>query len=559
MRVRFSILLLAALLALPSALAAWGAKGDLEPSTVLDRDGYMFTEPNGAALDKVYFNGWLAQQPCYDGCLSTSGVATITSLNPNSAALRSGVMAAPSIAYAMLGVWRDCNHDGYVGYGDQGLFEYPTQFPGIDKDVCPVVPVPTSIPANAMPAHNDGALVREFLPIGWNSQPVNLPCRAPYAACQDVDPFNVADNEARVWQDFGRPGALPGNLCYVRPQPYGTFHSVGSVQAYADCFLQNRVNDTIKSAGLGPAYEANRGTDCDHSSVLGTYHAGCNPWGESSQDGYVDAFDCTQQTKGPYVAQGNLWTVNVSQPHATPRVNREGSVAGTFNETWGDFDDCRENNQDNRVARTEDPNLPYATEGDTLNTNGKRHTHDNVMVYQERKRPAAPQPVFGALSRQGSGDLGLGATREFDFWQGRGVMLASRNPYVARDSLGPAPVTYATFYASLSPAAVSKYSLATPGVTGTYGSEACGTGIGAGHADRNGWGCDPEAWWPGAMCLESGGDCPMIDGKPTAAFVRVGQPYQLRDVDCFDAATQATRDEGLTYHGLAAGSACDVA
>ena len=559
MRVRFSIVLVAVLLAFPSAFAAWGAKGDLEPSTLLDKDGYMFNDANQAAVNKVYFNGWLAQQPCYDGCLSYSGVATITSFNPNLASQRTSVMAAPSMAYAMLGVWRDCNKDGYVGYGDQGLFEYPVQVPGVDTTLCPVVPVPTAIEPNAMPPHNDGGLVREFLPIGWNSQPVNQPCRAPYAACQDVDPFNVADNGARVWQDFGKPGALPGNLCYVRPQPHGTFHSVGSIQSYADCFLQNRINETVRSAGLGPAYEANRGTDCEHSSVIGTYHAGCNPWGEASQDAYVDAFDCNQQTPGPYVAPAKAWTVNVSQPHSQPRVNREGSVAGTLNETWGDFDDCRENNEDNTAARTADPNVPYATEGDTLNTNGKRYTHDNVMIYQERKRPAPPQPVFGAFSRQGSGDLGLGTTREADFWQGRGVMLASRNPYVARDSLAPAAVTYATFYASISSAAISKYSLQTPGVTGVYGSQACGTSIGAGQPDRNSWGCDPAVWWPGSQCVEIGGDCPMIDGKATAAFVRVGQTYQFRDVDCFDTATQTMRENGLTYHALAAQSLCETA
>ena len=560
MRSRSSILVLAALLSLPLASAGWGAKGDFEPSTLRDQtDGYMFPGANQAPVNKVYFNGWLAQQPCYDGCLSFSGVATITSFNPNLASQRSGVMAAPSIAYAMLGIWRDCNKDGFVGLGDQGLFEYPAQVPGVDAVLCPPTPVPARVPPNALPSHNDGGLIREFLPIGWNSQPVNTDCVTPYAACQDVDPFNVADNGARVWSDFGEPGAAPGNLCYVRPQPTGTFHSVGSLQSYADCFLQNRVNDTIKSNGLGSAYDAVKGKDCHRSSVIGTYSPGCNPWGESSQDGYVDAFDCTRQTKGPYVAQTKTWTVNVSQPHPTPRVNREGSVAGTFNETWGDFDDCRQNNENDNFARTADPNVPYATEGDTINTNGVRLTHDNTMIYQERKRPAAPQPVFGAFSKQGSGDLGLGTTREADFWQGRGVMLASRNPYVARDSLGPAPVTYATFYAHVSSAAISRYTLQTTGLTGTYGSEACGGGIGAGQPVRNLWACDPAAWWPGADCTQVSGDCPMIEGKPQAAFVRVGQAYQLRDVDCWDAATKDVRDAGVTYHGMAAQSHCRVA
>ena len=547
-------LALAAVLAVPSAVAAWGAKGDLEPSTGFDvRDGYMFTTANQAPVNKVYFNGWLAQQPCYNGCLSQNGVTTVTSFNPNVASQQSAVMAAPSIAYAMLGVWRDCNKDGYVGYGDQGLFEYPVQLPGVDASVCPVTQIGQWVEPNAMPPHNDGGLVREFLPIGWNSMPVNLKCPTPFSSCQDVDPFNVADNAARVWSDFGTPGTPPGNLCYVTPQPRGTFHSVGSLQGYADCFLQNRVNGTV----TGTPYDGVRGADCEHSSVAGTYHAGCNPWGESNQDAYVDAFDCSQrQTTGPYEPTTKTWTVNVSKPYASPRTNREGSVAGTFNETWGDLDDCRENNRDNTFARQADPNVPYATEGDTINTNGKRLTHDNTFTYQERKRAAAPQPVFGAFSKQGSGDFGLGTTREADFWEGDGVMLASRNPYVARDALQPAPVTYVTYYASLGATAVSRYALQTTGQTGTYGAEACGSGIGAGQPMRNDWACDPTAWWPGADCTQTSLHCPLIDGRPQAAFVRVGQAYQLRDVDCYDAGTQALRDNGLTYHGLVANSYC---
>lgn len=587
MRTRITILTLAVLLTVPALAGAWGAKGDNEPSTKLDKDGgFMFDTANTAAVNKVYFNGWLAQQPCWNACLGTPvGVEMTGSVNPNVASLGSAFMGAPSRAYAMLGIWRDCNGDGYVGFGDQGLYEYPAQLLTLkNAGNCPVTAYPAIIPRNFLPPHNDGKLVREFLPIGYDSMPGSTPCSTTdiggrgllvTMTCQDFNPFDVNDSGAYVWQDFGNPGDQAGNICYVSPHPQGTYQSVGGLQRYADCFAQNRIYDNISATPAKSTYDANKGYDCEHSSILGAYHSGCNPWGTSGQEAYVSAFDCSSKAfrgkDADPVAGGptnekagdgrvlSVWLPNVSQPRGAPTTNYEGSMAGTINETEGSFDDCRQNDEGNSTAR----NLPYNQEADILNTNGVRLQHDTIFRFDERARPAPGHgfATTAVLGRQVADDGGVGFERDADFWIGNGIMLASRNPYVARDELKPAPVTNVTYYAHVSPTAVASYGLLLPHASAKYGAEACAGGIGAGKGvdPASRWACDPDAWWPGfTPCGNPGGDqCDDRSGTPRPAYVRVGADYELRDIDCYDASITALRNEGVTYHSLAAsGSKC---
>ena len=562
MRTRFTpILLLVVLLSAP-LVAAYGFRGDVEPSTKRDgTDGYMWTTPNTAPANKVYFNGFSGTYVGY-----TAGITT--SVNPNVAALGSAHQNYPYRAWALLGIWRDCNNDGYVGYGDQALLEYRVELlrapVGPGEGICPAEQLPQTVPRNWLPVHNDGTLVREFLPIGWDVYQGSTGCpRTMLYTCSDRNVFNVNDSESRVWADWDEPGAPPGTQCYVRPHPRGTWHSVGGAVTWADCFATNKIMGLIDTANLESTYEGVKGYDCDNSYVLAEYHAGCNPWGETKQASHVDAFDCRkgdQLVAPPRNAtvgdQTVTWgyTVNVSRPQATPGVTTRGSIAGTLNETYSDFDDCRENNQGN-------PGLsgaPYSTESDIQNQNGRRFQHDQVLVYQEGIRPTAPVPVYQAIggpSGPEDGGVGWRGINSFEgYWVGTSVTAASRNPYVNRDTVQPMKVTYTTFYASLGGAATSRYGFQFPGTAGTYGSEACPT-LGAGAPDRNGWACDPAAWWP----LEPTGAKTMPQATYSVGTVdigvKAGQKYQLRDVDCFDESVTLLREQGISY-GVASGSQC---
>ena len=562
MRTTVGPLFIVVLLTAPLALA-YGIRGDNEPSTRLDAtDGYMWTTVNKAAVNKVYFNGFSGTYLGY-----TAGYST--SINPNFASVGGGHQNYPYRAFAMLGIWRDCNNDGYVGWGDNAILEYRAELltlPGAPgATICPVQTIPDSIPRNWMPVHNDGTLVREFLPIGWDYQPGSAPCRkAALNTCSDVNVFNVNDSDSRVWADWDVPGAAPGPQCYVRPHPRGTWHSVGGIQNWADCFAGNKIITTIQTAGLGPTYDGVKGTDCDNSYVTAEYRAGCNPWGETHQASHVDAFDCREGDQlfaAPQEVQAGSQTVrigstvNVSRPQASPTTTTRGSVAGTLNETHSDFDDCRANNQGNPGASA----APYALENDVQNQNGRRFQHDQVLVYSEGIRPSAPIPVYQAITgTSGPEDLGVGTrgVNSFEgFWVGTSITAASRNPYVNRDTATPMRVTYTTFYATIGASAASRLGLLTPGTTGAYGSEAC-PAIGAGAPDAGGWACDPAAWWP----LDAAGKVTMPQATTSMGRidvgVRVGQTYQLRDVDCWDESVTALREQGISWGTVTSSSAC---
>lgn len=561
---RTVIVLLAAALTLPAvASAGWGARGDIEPSTEADAsDGYMWLAPNTAADNKVYFNGFAGAYIGY-----AAGVRT--TVNPNVGVLGSGHQSYPYVALAMLGVWRDCNGDGYVGLGEQGMREYPVALGGTSA-ICPREPIPATVPNNWKPVHNDGTIVRELIPIGWdyNKHGGQQGCKtATPNLCNDKNIYHINDSQSRVWADWDLPGSTPGTQCYVRPHPSGTFHSVGGVQSYADCFASNRIINTIDGAGLGPTYQSVKGGNCYESYVLDSYQVGCNPWGEPRQEAYVDAFDCREnaqlfmapqhvdkdgdgQRDDDEVKIGS--TVNVSHPRSAPSTTTRGSVAGTLNETSNEFDNCRGNEWGDPGGSA----LPYSTEASLDNQNGRRFQHDQEMAYNEGQRPSAPIAVYMALGgKSGSDDFGTGTSFE-GLWEGSSVTAASRNPYVNRDTVQPMPVTYTTFYAYVGALAVSDYSLRLPGVVGKYGSEACGIGIGPDAPDRNQWACDPGEWWPNTEDGRSTMRRATLSVGTVDINVRVGQEYQLRDIDCWDESVSALRAEGVHY-GILTSTRCE--
>lgn len=566
MRHRVVLSVLVLMLASPAAIAAgWGSRGDAEPSTARDRiDGDMFLNRSTDDVRRVYFNGFasfcVGYVPAY-----------CTSMNANVGSLGTAHQSYPYRALAMLGVWRDCNNDGYMGMGEQGLIEYPARLlalPGAPGDsICAPESVPDPIPRNWMPVHNDGTLVREYIPIGWDEGAGSSPCKKSIApACSDFNPYNINDSGSRVWSDWDLPGQAPGTQCYVSAHPRGTFHSVDGMRQLADCFASNKIESTIMGSPAGPTYTSVKGNDCDNS-YLTDYHAGCNPWGEPKQASFVDAFDCKKEDQlfqapqfvdldGDKVRdEGEPMlgsTVNVSHPRGAPGTTTRGSIAGTFNETHSDFDDCREHATTDRGLS----DLPYATEASLQNQNGRRFQTDQIMRHYEGIRPWAPTPVYKAVyGTAAAEDLGTGLNSYDGLWYGTTITAASRNPYLNRDTVQPMAVTYTTYYARVSDEAIATYGLVVPPSPGTYGSEACGTAIGPNQPDKAGWACDPAAWWP----LDATGARTMPRWRTSMGLIdigaKVGEGYQLRDIDCWDESTTALRNEGVSF-GVLSGSRC---
>jgi hypothetical protein len=86
-----------------------------------------------------------------------------------------------------------------------------------------------------------------------------------------------------------------------------------------------------------------------------------------------------------------------------------------------------------------------------------------------------------------------------------------------------ADAQYWSFYALVGSATLGR-GLAVPGGSGKYGSAQCGAFT---SGERLGWNCDASQWYLLADGTSS------EDGSPRP-LARVGQTYNLRDVDCYD-------------------------
>ena len=529
MSTRFILLAVAAVLVVPSAaVAAWSGKGGFEPSTGLDLDGFMFTTPDQAndGVRRVYFSGF-------------AGAATnvaVTSVNPNLGAAQTSIIQPANFnAQALLGVWKDCNKDGYIGFGDNALFEYRVELLrapiGPGESVCPPVPLADANPATpafdfpqhtGILQHNDGEWVREFIPIGPETTAPHLP--------NDQNPFNIPDSGARVWADWGEPGAAPGYICYLTAHPTGSFDTFGSMIGLADCYGRQRIDNSIQGVTNG-----NPTLDAAYDQLKATP----NPWGKPSDDPAVVVADCSSPILAPVKVPGTQHVVGVPRP--TPGPGSGTSVGGTVNATSNAFTDCDRGNG----APASADSLPYSTTQEINNQYGRKTVNEWVLKFTEDVRPGPTSAATNALGRGATKDLGTRVLME-GFWRANAISLIGRNPLLSIDDVTPQRVQPITYYATVSSAAASAYSLRFPGTTGVYGAEACGSNIGAGQPDRNAWACDPEAWWPTNLqqdVIAQG----LVDGKSTFVGVKLGQRYQLRDVDCYDTSAGVLRENGIYY------------
>jgi hypothetical protein len=153
---------------------------------------------------------------------------------------------------ALLGVWKDCNADGYVGLAESAVETYRSellaQWPFVGDSICPV----------GSP-FNDGAWVDEYLAIGM-VDPCEYEGDAYRAAhcpsdlygfqfnfdaqsgsdagtvpAYNPSPRDLYLNGTYVWGDNGLPGAAPSPACPLRPLARGTTASTGGLLGFADC------------------------------------------------------------------------------------------------------------------------------------------------------------------------------------------------------------------------------------------------------------------------------------------------------------------------------------
>lgn len=271
-----ALLVVLALAILPLAGAEWRGAGGLEPDTRRDvDDGLMFPGPPTATGTRVYFQAFTA--------------APETSVNPNVGLVGTRLLPAPALHHrAILGVWTDCNRDGYIGLAESAVTDYSTLLLS-DASLCPNVVGATS------PVHNAAGWVSELLAIGM-VDPCEYAREASVRETCGVDAWAPNErvfyaNGTYVWGDLGAPGSIPETECILAPLPSGTTTSTGAVVAWSDCQsrrgIAHAVNDVdgIFGGGLGLGFDdPSRPQDSD--SVLNQRFP-VTPFGDGASPGLL--------------------------------------------------------------------------------------------------------------------------------------------------------------------------------------------------------------------------------------------------------------------------------
>lgn len=571
---RIAPVLLAALMLLASgASASWKAVGGMEPSTRWDRDGpLMYADPDVAPLGAhLYFQAF-------------QSVEQLT-FNPNVAAA-DGRVLWPGAAHhrALLGAWKDCNGDGYVGHAESALQDYPSTLLS-NTDACR--------PGGMF---NDGRWVSEMIGVGMVD-----PCEYPRSdgtrspLCETIPAFHANErvsyaNGTMVWGDLGEPGSVPTAECPSAPLPPGTTSGTGGLLQYLDCQDGRRVATSVNA--LDP--DGSRGLrfeDADHpersSSSLNipfpvTLFGGPQGPGlleAGSGSSAARAWDCDhpRETSVDDPTGGGLSSVVLRDPTGNALTGRQppAPVVGSVT-LFEDHDGNANTPGQRRVDLAEggsylwvpapalEPHDPMRSWWDAAEDAADGPRGDCDPKTMSPLRPAAPGPIveggappidearkdrtslaftfydghrgineridflFGPTAPS---DLGL-LVRRHDRG-GAGPMWSADAPtlqepqLVTRGSLDPTGRVHWTYYAKIGSDALAR-GLRAPGGTTTlvYGKETCQGGT----EERTGWVCDPTRWWLDAL----GRDVRprYLEGAPYAPVP--GDRYHMRDVDCYD-------------------------
>ena len=526
--------MVAIMLAAPLANATWRGRGFWEPDTLRDvQEGTVWTDPDTSeAGAKVYFTAY-------------SGLYVVTP-NANVGATGASIMTYPTSIHAMLGVWKDCNGDGYVGMPEGLFLTYRAELL-LDTSVCPPQQVNWVNDPQQL-VYNDGTWIREFWPIGPDGD-------------ADNNAFNIPDEDALIWGDFGLPETEGTRTCPVEPRPEGTYQSTGGFLRYADCHAAWRITGAVNDVATTTGVDAISFADApeDRPDQSGSLLNQPNPWGQEEDASYVTVYDCSQPpvaqtvtdpTGGqlsPVFGEDGETTINVTYVPGTPSADPSGSLAGTTNETYeGAASDCDRTNDNGGVTGGQ---IYELDESEFEGTAAKREQSDVYFGFTEGSNGGCPStsplvtPMCPVPDAAGVGVLPNGATATA-YWFGAPAYVASRNPYVNRDTLQAWGGVYFTTYAYVNPAAVPAGALKGGG--GIYGSAHCN-----GLAETSGaWECDPAQWWlgPDGEKLES--------TPPPELQVVPGQEWNLIDVDCYDASVSNMDGLNAVNTGLVGANQC---
>lgn len=489
---------------LPVAAAGWRQRGSYEPDTLQDwSDGMMYREPDQERTGfNVYFNVF-------------GRISRFTQYSPN-VALTGSTMQPPGTTTftGFLGIWKDCNQDGYIGMSEYGLLEYRVELL-LDNSICPVTPHDAAKPY----PFNDGGWIREFLFIGPSF-------RDGGKGAQSQNPTLYISDGTRIWGDWNLPGQPPRFVC-----PLGgsnlDIRTTGGMLEFADCTngygFMDTLNGLEESTGL-PVGGWNKEAPEQSDNTLNQKNPAYTLlWGES-EDGGVFAKD-TETEKRP-----RAFTVfDCDSGEARPGVgDPSGSVYEPLNETYnvaysratGGDGSCKPQSGERELL------YPRVTStGDSTNPFKGRDTVDHTFEFSFGSRRMVPGAV--PVGPYAPTDLGLGVERDDGpvgpAWRTNPQILTG--PQV-RSGFGPANANYMTFYARLGQRALDE--LQAPSETPrVYGDEACPSGIGSGMGkSAAGWQCDPQFWYDYCAAQSP----PILSTECYA----VGETYHLRDIDCWD-------------------------
>lgn len=520
-----------AFVAAPLASAEWKAYGTYEPDSRLDNTDFLHTlkpaeyKALGQHKAKIYFNAYV----------QADTVAFGGSFNPNNGVTYSQQNYAPSSTWlALLGVWNDCNGDGYVGLAETAVREYRSEvLTAAQLAACPAESK-AEIKVAGRPV---GTLIIEFITIGREGLGVQ-------------DPRSIVDPAALVWGDEGKPAPDADDIEFTTPGqapracgvgglggPKGTYDTVGGVLDNAECITGRQgiaVWNAVVPGILGDQYEFTGDTYDQPGHPVGDR----DTFGRDDKRGnsYVFVSDCS---KAPIVDLGTVLGSDRNghgprPPRTQPTVNPNGNVAGTYNETYeSSVQNCKTQAEGDAQADF-DREFYDQLEGSS-GANGAQSALGKVaadfnFVYKEMSRSAIPcGPVFFSQDCGVSpfnGPLGSSTVGQNSFWSaGEPLFSGPLGTFSTRAAAEGrfANATYYTFYAAVGGPSLLKGD--TPGGAGEYMSAFCGSG---GYEQTGstqyhyGVNCNKNQW--------------NLGGDGTIQFTQAypGLGYQFRDVDCFD-------------------------
>ena len=523
-------LALVSLVAVPAASSAWRVGGSYEPDTSYDSETWMWPDAPPVGEQRIYFNAITMSHETFAGANLNVGLLGTRNEAP-----------ADEYHVAILGVWVDCNGDGYIGAAEHALREYPASLLASEA-ACPALTGPHN--AWTAGAHNYNGWVSEYVPIA--REPIPTADRRVYR-----------DDAAMVWGDYHRPDEKPYHRsCTLVPHPRGTFATTGGVMNLVECRFEQKGLDGLGTFNqamgeIGDPLGLRFGDEDDaRTGTLGRLTLG---GAEDSARSPATVWDCSRRTNmgellnttplGP-VAPNFVRNLAVTEVRPALGDTSNPSAAAFVNHTYegGPLDDCDHSNDDGRDVY----DWPLESDFSGVDPNNKTEADWNFR-YESGSRGVlatllgARDPLFGSSGVPGA-DLGIGWTGFlYSGWFSDSTWSSKVGPSLVRANLtdaGFAPAYWLTFYGFVGENTTERGFARTPG-SGVYGSWHCGS---ATSGVKNGWNCDASAWYTNPNGV------PYVEEYPLA---RPGQTYLFRDVDCYDGSNDLGIPLGTAAYGPA--------